>query len=278
MSAHTPSAYKGFDLESGDRILFFLKAAIVALVFLTFGVGATALLASAACAAMAFEWFRMTTGGRDFDEPLVGVVLAAGALPPFFTFAVGGGGGAAIAFLGAGFLLIMGPKENGLLVRTALGLVVIGVAGVCFVWLRSHPEHGLALTAWLLFVVGATELGSGIAARRAASDAEPATDDGRVPSREQTLGLIAGIVGGFVVFAFYRDGNALWVVLASLILAGVVLLAGLVTRVVRQSVDATAGKALFPGRGTVVENFDGLVWASIAAGLSMMCVGVLFNW
>lgn len=278
MSTHTPSAYKGFDLESGDRILFFLKVAIVALVFLTFGVGATALLAAAACAAMGYEWFRMTTGGRDFDEPLVGIVLAAGALPPFFTFAVGAGGGAAIAFLAAGFLLIMGPKENGMLVRAALGLVVIGVAGVCFVWLRAHAEHGLALTAWLLFVVVATELVSGIQARRESSDTEPTDRNGKILSRGQLAGLLGGVAGGFVVFAFYGTGNVFWVILASLVAAAVVLIAAYVTRIVRRSVDDTAGEVLFPGRGTVVENFDGLVWASIVAGLSMMCVGVLFGW
>jgi len=121
MSANTPSAYKGFNLETGDRILFFLKVGIVALVFLTFGVGATAILAAAACAAMAYEWFYMTTSGRRFDEPLVGIVLAAGAVPPFTTFAVGAAGGAAVAFLGGAFLLMMGPRDNGLLVKSALG-------------------------------------------------------------------------------------------------------------------------------------------------------------
>ncbi len=279
MNAQAPSAYKGFNLETGDRILFFLKVGLVALVFLSYGVGATALLTGAACAAMAYEWFRMTTGGRDFDEPLVGIVLAAGALPPFFSFAVGAGGGAAIAFLAAGFLLIMGPKENGLLVRTALGLVVIGVAGACFVWLRDHSEHGLALSIWLIFVVAATEIGSGIYDRHIApqGDSTPSED-----ARELPWGLIfgagSGVAAGFVAAAFYREGNLLWVILASLLIACVVMMAATVTDRIRHAVGGAPEGSLLLGRGAVIENFDGLVWASIVAGILMMIVGPLYTW
>jgi|GEM_PF-3488063 len=278
MSTHTPSAYKGFNLETGDRVLFFLKVGIVALVLLTFGVGSTALFAGAAGAAMSYEWFRMTTAERDFDEPLIGVTLAAGFLPAFFTYAVGAGGGAAIALLGAGFLLLIGPRENGLLVKAALGIAIIGIACTCFVWMRAQPEHGLALTAWIIFVVAATELGGSFYARNLSPDgaltpAEP---------NELPTGLIAsvvcGVVAGVIAGVFYREGNLFWVVLASLGLAIVVLMAGEVTRRIRQSVSTAPSGALFMGRGSVIENFDGLVWASIAAGVVMMVAGPLYGW
>ncbi len=279
MSAHTPSAYKGFNLETGERVLFFLKVAIVALVFLSFGVGATALLTGAACAAMAYEWFRMTTGERDFDEPIVGIVLAAGLLPPFFTYAVGAGGGAAIALLASGFLLIMGPKENGLLVRTALGIAVIGLAGVCFVWMRAVPEHGLALTAWIIFVVATTELSGLFYARRLSPNGSLTPAEPNEPPAGLLFSVAAGTVAGFVVGAFYREGSFFWIILASLGLAVVVLCANVLTRRVREAVaQKPASGALFMGRGSVIENVDGLVCASLVAGFVMMAAGPLFAW
>jgi len=276
MSMDTPSAYKGFNLDAGDRILFFLKIGVVALVFLTFGVGATAILTGAACAAMAYEWFRMTTGGRDFDEPIIGIALIAGALPPFATFAVGAGGGAALACLASAFFLIMGPKQNGMLAKTALGLAVIGLAGVCFVWMRDHGAHGLGLTAWLIFVAVASEAGGTLYALTKAEDREP-------PHRI-IPGVVCGVIAGCVAAAFYRSGNPAWVIVTSLITALVVVTAGMLTQRIRHSVDTAQGGSLFMGRGAVIEQVDGLVWASLFAGALMMVtsalfgIGVLFDW
>lgn len=279
MSAQTPSAYKGFNLKTGDRVLFFLKVAILALVFLAFGVGATALLTAAACAAMGYEWFRMATGGRDFDEPLIGTALAAAAVPPFAAYAVGAGGGAALAGLGAGFLLILGPKSNDdPLVKAALGIFVIALAGVCFVWLRGQPQHGLALTAWLLAVVVATELGSGFYTERLSPEGTLVPEDKRVPPLGPLFGIGCGVVAGIVIAAFYRDGSFFWVILASLLIAGVVLAAGLLTDRIKRTVAGAPSGSLFMGRGAVIENFDGLVWASLVAGVLMMVAGVLFVW
>jgi len=279
MSANTPSAYKGFNLETGDRILFFLKVGVIALVFLAFGVGATSLLVAAACAAMGYEWFRMATGGRAFDEPMVGTVLAAAAVPPFVTFAAGAGAGAAVAGLGAGFLLVLGPTSNDTpLVKAALGVFVIALAGVCFVWLRDHPEHGLALTAWLIAVVAAAEIGSGFYATRLSPNGELVPAEKRDLPLGPMFGIGCGIFAGLLVAAFYRDGNFFWVILASLLVAGVVLAAGLTTRYVRGSVESAPSGSLFLGRGAVIENFDGLVWASLVAGALMMVTGALFNW
>jgi len=279
MSAQTPSAYKGFNLETGDRVLFFLKVGIVALVFLSFGVGATSLLVAAACAAMGYEWFRMATGGREFDEPLVGIALAAAAVPPFVAFATGAGGGAAVAGLGAGFLLIMGPKSNdGALVKAALGLFTIALAGVCFVWLRDQPQHGLALTAWLIAVVVATELGSGFYTTRLSPDGTLVPADKRNPPLGLLFGAGCGVVAGLLIAAFYRDGNFFWIVLASLLVAGVVLAAGALTDRIKRSVEGEPSGSLFLGKGAVIENFDGLVWASLTAGVLTMVAGALFVW
>lgn len=278
MSTNTPSAYKGFNIATGDRILFFLIVGIIALVFFSFGVGATAIATGAGCAAVAYEWFRMTTGERNFDEPLIGIVLAAGILPPFLTFAVGAGGGAAVALLTAGFLLLMGPKENGLLVKTALGLAVIGLAGVCFVWMRAQPDHGTALVAWLLMVVAATEISGGYYKRNISPSGALLPAEPREPPAGLLLSMVCGLIAGVIAGIGYGAGNIYWIALASLGVAIVVLGANFLTQRVRESVPSAPSGSLFLGRGPVIENVDGLICASLIAGGIMMVAGNLFTW
>lgn len=278
MKPETPSAYSGFNLATGDRILFFLKVAIVSLVFVTFGVGATAILAAAACAAMGYEWFRMATGGRDFDEPILGIALAAAALPPFITFAIGLGGGLAIAALAVAFFLMMSPHRTSGISSTAAGLLLIGIAGACFVALRDDPQHGLALAAWLIFVVAATELGSGFIKDYTARNDGPNTSETDGTMTETCFGLVCGAVAGIVVGAFYRDGSIFWIALASVVIAAAVLLAAVLTARVRERVASRPPGSLFLGRGSVIENFDGLILASIVAAILMMTGGAVFNW
>ncbi len=278
MNTEPPSAYSGFNLETGDRVLFYIKVAIIALIFIPFGVGATSILALAACAAMGYEWYRLTTGGRDFDEPILGIALAAAALPPFAAFAVGLGGGLAIAALGVAFFLVMSPRKTEGICSAAAGLLLIGIAGACFVSLRDDPQHGLALVAWLIFVVVATEVGSGFIRDYMARDdgAHDPTADNTVP--EICFSLVCGTLAGFIVAAFYRDGNIFWVVLASLLIAASVIAAGYATQRIKDWIGGSPSGSLFLGRGTVIENFDGLVFASIVATVMTFAAGVVFNW
>lgn len=277
MNSQPPTARSGYNLEIGDRVLFFIIVAIIALVFLGFGVGATAILTSAACAAMGYEWFRMATGQRDFDEPIAGVALAAAALPAFTTFAVGLAGGLSVAALAVAFFLMLSPKKTDGISSTAAGLLLVGVAGACFVSLRDTPEHGLALSAWVIFVVVATELGSGfIRDYVARADAYDADADNSVI--EVCFSLVCGAVAGVVVGAFYRDGNIFWIALASIALATAVLFAAVVTNYVRERIGGGPSGSLFLGRGAVIDNFDGLIFASIAAAFMTAVGGALFNW
>lgn len=274
MSSQPETAYSGFNLETGDRVLFFIKVGVIALVFLSFGVGATSLITAAACAAMGYEWFRLTTREHDFDEPVLGIALAAAALPPFIAFAAGPAAGIIIALLAAGFLLFMGPKDIKHLEVAAPGIFLIGLAGVCFVWLRSDAEHGLAVTAWLIFVVAATELGSGMASERTSLMDDYLSD----APKEAIVGLVCGVLAGIIVAAAYREGNVAWVAMASFLIAGVVLFAGAVTEYLKRRLGTGPSGSLFLGRGTVLENFDGLICASIVAGFLMLVAGALFAW
>lgn len=272
MNPEPQSAYSGFNLDAGDRVLFFIKIAIISVVLITFGVGATAILAMAACAAMGYEWFRLATGERDFDEPILGIALFAAALPPFVTFAIGLGGGLSIAALGVAFFLIMSPQKTTGICSTAAGLLLIGLAGACFVWLRDDPVHGLALVAWLVFVVAATEYGSGFIEDYMARNGDQNT------MTKVGFSLACGVAAGVVVTAFYREGNIFWVILASLVIAAAVLAAEIFTDRVKEWVGGSPSGSLLLGRGAVIDNFDGLVFASIAATFLMLIGGALFSW
>ena len=278
MNSHPPSLYTGFNFETGGRVLFFIVVAAIALVFLSFGVGSTAILTTAACAAMGYEWFSVTTEGRAFDEPILPIAIAAAALPPFLAFAGGPTGAIVVALLAAGFLLFMGPKDEKALIRTAAGIFVIGFAGVCFVWLRSDPQHGLGLTAWLVIVVAATEAGGEIADRFFIKSDDAASSDSNALPTRIAVSVVSGAVGGLVAGAFYREGSLFLVIIVSALVALVVLLAGMITKYVKQSLNSDAPGALFLGKGAVIENFDGLVCASIFAGFLMLSGGALFNW
>ncbi len=277
MSEHTPNSYKGFDLEFGDTFIVILIVSLISLIFIGYGVGATAILTTLACAAMGYEWFRFSTQEQEFDEPVMPIALVSAALPPFMAFASGPLAAIIVATLASVFLVIMGPRQNETITMAAKGIFAIGLGGAAFVYLRDHPEHGLALTAWLIFVVAATELSGRMI--KGYGD-EPAEELGelRMSRTEFAFSTACGGFAGFVVGVFYGEGSAIWVAFAGFLTAIMVVLASTVTNRIKASMSGNPKGSLFLGRGTIVETFDGLILASIFAAFLIAIHGAIFDW
>lgn len=278
MSEHTPNSYNGFDLKFGDTVIVILIVSLFALIFLGYGVGSTAVLTTLACAAMGYEWFRFATREEDFDEPVLSIAVVAAAVPAFMTFASGLGAAIIVAALGAAFLVVMGPSRDERISLAAKGIFTIGLGGAGFVYLRDHPEHGLALSAWLIMTVAAAELGGRFIKNYLAD--EPSEKIGNTNMRRTELAFTTACGGfaGFVVGAFYGEGSAIWVAFAGFILAIVVILASSLINRVRANMQGQPSGALFLGRGTLIEAFDGLVLASIFAAILVAIHGAVFDW
>lgn len=235
------------------------------------------LLVAAAIALLTHEWVRLC-GLRARSLPgvavPVAVFLAAGA-------AVGG------EFLGAVFTLLAGFVLTWALavamrgralpghpaVWLALGVLVIGLAGLSLIWLRGHGDAGRANVVFLFVVVWASDIGAYLSGRVVGG---PKLAPGLSPSK-----TVAGALGGLAFAALAGMAVATWLApgdprgaaLVAVVL-GIATQAGdLFESAFKRRFGVKDSGTLIPGHGGLLDRLDGLLVAAPVAALIALAHG-----
>ena len=180
----------------------------------------------------------------------------------------------ALAAVGAAVCGLVGRRNSGSRwIWLAIGIAIISIFCVSFLWIRDFPESGRTLMIWLIFAVWFTDTGGYLFGR---------TFGG--PKLAPTISpnkTWVGLVGGVLLAAIW---SFIWLSEISGIANGVSVGAGIVTAILAQIGDLGVSKfkrrfgvkdssALIPGHGGVLDRTDGLLLAAPALAIILILAG-----
>ena len=202
------------------------------------------------------EWLNLVAPQR---APKIGGFAYAGLLASFAVASLMG----PLAGLGvcAAATVVLAVVARG---WAAFGLLYLGGAGVALMYLRSDPEIGLVVVAYLLAVVWATDIGAYVAGKLIGGPKLAP----RISPGKTWAGLIGGVacagLAGLAV-AHYALGPHEWslTLAAALLLALVAQGGDLFKSYFKRRAGVKDSGALIPGHGGMLDRIDGLVAASI---------------
>ena len=232
-----------------------------------------------AVAAMAWEWAGLAAPATAAGRHLL--VLSALAVPAAaLTLVMAGDVAAALRLILLGAVLCAGLAAlipGGLVDRTALGVLYLGLPAVALVWLRVDPARGGGwVVLWLLFVVWATDVAAFMVGRTVGGPRlAPAISPGKTWS-----GLAGGVAGAMIVGELVArlawDGGA-----AASLLAGCLALVAqtgdLFESFLKRRANIKDSSHLIPGHGGALDRLDGVLFAApvFAAVVALLAPGAV---
>jgi phosphatidate cytidylyltransferase len=259
------------------RALSAILLAPAALLCVWLGANAYTVLLALGAAILTWEWVHLC-GLKTAKMPGAGVPVAvflAGTLAvlelPLASWLV----------LLAGFLLtwawaerLRGRDRPGQpALRLALGVLYIGVAGLCLIELRHENEAGRANLLFLLLVVWASDIGAYLAGRAFGG---PLLWPQVSPAKTWTGAagglLLAMGIGSFVAVQL-APGSPWRAAAAAAVLAVATQAGDLLESAIKRHFKVKDTSSLIPGHGGLLDRLDGLLAAAPAAMILALLIG-----
>jgi phosphatidate cytidylyltransferase len=259
------------------RALSAILLAPAALLCVWLGANAYTVLLALGAAILTWEWVHLC-GLKTAKMPGAGVPVAvflAGTLAvlewPLASWLV----------LLAGFLLtwawaerLRGRDRPGQpALRLALGVLYIGVAGLCLIELRHENEAGRANLLFLLLVVWASDIGAYLAGRAFGG---PLLWPQVSPAKTWTGaagGLLLAMGIGSVVAVQLAPGSPSRAAAAAAVLAVATQAGDLLESAIKRHFKVKDTSSLIPGHGGLLDRLDGLLAAAPAAMILALLIG-----
>jgi len=252
--------------DLGSRIASAIVLGVVSFSMIVFSVGTTSVLAALGCGIMGWEWRRIS-GSDSVSVTQEAVVVAATAIPAILVYLAGPLVALIVAVIGVGALSFIADDKAAYARRTGLGLFVIALAGICFVWLRSGASDGLHVSIWLPFTVIAADVGAYFAGRFIGGPKLAPTISPNKTVSGALGGQLAAIIVGTAYCLTMGVGSVGVVMAMSLVTAIVSQLGDLTESALKRSYGVKDTSALIPGHGGLLDRFDGLIAAILFVAL-----------
>lgn len=266
------AASPGADARAPSLLSDLLPRTLSALALIPIGLGAawlggpwTAAAAGACALAMSYEWARMS-------EP--------DALTPAFLFALVGALGAVmfaswreldlgLAWLGACALLSAVRRRSLVgVIETAGGALYVGAPTAVFVWIRTQAPGGFELVILLFAAIWAADVAAYFAGRLIGG---PKLLPALSPQKTWAgliTGVAAGAGAGAVSASVFAAPPMMWLSAGALIaLFG--LGGDLFESFLKRRFGVKDASRLIPGHGGVLDRLDGMMAATLTAGLAV---------
>jgi phosphatidate cytidylyltransferase len=235
-----------------------------------------AAMVGAGVAILAWEWTRLTGGGR---FGLVGTAMAAGVVAAAFFAVIGRpmlGVLCSLAAVAVVYVLARGREHASWL---AAGPLYIGLPAIALIWLRGDDETGRMLILWLLLTVWAADIGAFFAGRIIGGPLLAP----RVSPKKTWAGLIGAVVSSVLVGLIagtVTSGapDAARLAASGGVLAIVAQAGDLGESWVKRRFGAKDSSQLIPGHGGLFDRVDGLIAAAVVLGLWQWLTGGALSW
>ena len=274
----SPSASPGKNWRDlRKRVLSAIVLAPAAILCVWLGANAYTFLLAIGAAILTWEWVHLC-GLRTVTMPgavVPAAVLLAGTLAvleyPLAAWAVLGGGFLLTWASAAGLRGPDRPRQPAL--RLALGVLYIGVAGLCLIELRHENEAGRANLLFLLLVVWASDIGAYLAGRALGG---PLLWPQVSPAKTWTGaagGLLLAMAIGAVLAPELAPGSPARAAAAAAVLAVATQAGDLLESGIKRHFKVKDTSSLIPGHGGLLDRLDGLLAAAPAAMLLALIIG-----
>lgn len=248
------------------RVLSAALLAPTALLCIWLGADAWTALMAVAATGLACEWV-VLCGWRPLRPPGLAVplvVLLAGALAVFNREQMG------LVALAAGFLAVWAAGRR---VSLASGIIYVGLAGVCLMWLRGDGAAGRANVLFLVFVVWASDIGAYAAGRMLGGPKlAPAISPSKTWSGAAG-GLLCAMLVGVWTAHVVNAGSLERAALVAAALGAASQMGDLLESAVKRQFGVKDSGRLIPGHGGLLDRLDGLLAAAPVAAAIALLVG-----
>ena len=274
----SPSANPGKNWRDlRKRVLSAIVLAPAAILCVWLGANAYTFLLAIGAAILTWEWVHLC-GLRTVTMPgavVPAAVLLAGTLAvleyPLAAWTVLGGGFLLTWASAAGLRGPDRPRQPAL--RLALGVLYIGIAGLCLIELRHENEAGRANLLFLLLVVWASDIGAYLAGRALGG---PLLWPQVSPAKTWTGaagGLLLAMAIGAVLAPELAPGSPARAAAAAAVLAVATQAGDLLESGIKRHFKVKDTSSLIPGHGGLLDRLDGLLAAAPAAMLLALIIG-----
>ena len=174
-------------------------------------------------------------------------------------------------FYGTALLVLVGAcvmswEWSGMTVSATLGEKIIGyvvivLASLGLLWLRSDPEFGFLTAIWLVLVVVAADVGAYFAGRFIGGPKLAPTISPNKTISGAVGGLFLALVVGCVVSISSGSGNLLIIAVVSLATAIASQIGDLIESSAKRRYGVKDSSNILPGHGGALDRFDGLLAA-----------------
>ena len=254
------------------RILSSLVILPLAAVFLVLGGTYFAGLVALIAGCMAWEWTRIVS--QDDNRMVAGLaavgcaaVVGASALPAPSMVAYLAVAALAVVMVGT---VVRGERRRGWIIA---GCVFACVPCLAALWLRAGEPLGLALVAWLISAVVATDIGAYIAGKRIGGV--------RLAPRISPNKTWAGLIGGMLASAGVGWISGIVITEAEpMVLTGLGALVAIIAQIgdlleslLKRKFGVKDSGGLIPGHGGVLDRLDGHLIVILVASIVVLVSG-----
>lgn len=259
------------------RALSAIVLAPAAVLCVWLGANAYTFLLALGAAILTWEWVHLC-GLRTVTMPGAAVpaaVLLAGTLAvleyPLAAWLLLGGGFLLTWVSAAGLRGRDRPRQPAL--RLALGVLYIGIAGLCLIELRHENEAGRANLVFLLLVVWASDIGAYLAGRALGGPLLwPQVSPAKTWSGSAG-GLLLAMAIGAALAPELAPGSPARAAAAAAVLAVATQAGDLLESGIKRHFNVKDTSSLIPGHGGLLDRLDGLLAAAPAAMLLALLIG-----
>lgn len=217
---------------------------------------------------LAWEWENITTnqhGGAGFRvhslTAIIACILAAIGEVPY----------AALIVLVGGVLAAAVSRHEAKRIWSAAGIFYLGIATVILTALRIDENYGLQSVLLIFIVVWSADIAAYFAGRTIGGPKlAPRISPGKTWS-----GFVGGLAGPALmvwIYAGFLDAGSTYKLIGvGVFLALASQIGDLLESAIKRKFDVKDSGKLLPGHGGLFDRVDGLVGASLAAGILVLC-------
>lgn len=250
---------------------------VSALVLVSAVLGATvagdwpfAILIAVLGALMCWEWAQICGG----SEGVLWMMTVCGAATPLVSAAGGFTTACILAGAGAVAVLLLAWHQAGRVRNLlAIGLPYTALAGVAAIWLRHHPEDGLAVILWVVAVVIATDVGAFFVGRAIGGPRLAPSISPKKTWAGLFGGMIAAGLAGLIAAAATEAPAPVGLAIVSVGLAVVAQAGDLCESALKRLFNVKDSSALLPGHGGFLDRLDGYLTTIPVVGLMTLVSG-----
>lgn len=159
------------------------------------------------------------------------------------------------------------PSMKGQKIVMPVGSLMLAAAGLLFIWFRELP-NGLLIAIWVPLVTAMTDTGAYFAGRRFGKRKLAPVISPKKTIEGAMGGMLAAVLASLIFSVL--TGSSVWLALLAVPVSIAAQFGDLSASWVKRQAGAKDAGTMIPGHGGFMDRFDGMMGATLLAGLLIL--------